>query len=176
MRYRRSWVPGGTYFFTVNLACRRERLLTAHIDCLRDSVRRVRRAHPFEIVAWVVMPEHMHAVWALPAGDSDFAMRWSQIKGAFSRGLPKTETISMSRVRKRERNIWQRRFWEHLVRDEEDLARHVDYVHYNPVKHGYVERAVDWPFSTFHQYVRRGWLTEDWGCAGDVQGDFGEPR
>ncbi len=176
MRYRRSWVPGGTYFFTVNLACRRERLLTAHIDCLRDSVRRVRRAHPFEIVAWVVMPEHMHAVWALPAGDSDFAMRWSQIKGAFSRGLPKTETISMSRVRKRERNIWQRRFWEHLVRDEEDLARHVDYVHYNPVKHGYVERAVDWPFSTFHQYVRRGWLPEDWGCGGDVQGDFGELR
>jgi len=176
MRYRRAWVPGGTYFFTVNLASRQERHLTEHIDLLRDSVRRVRRAHPFEIVAWVVLPDHMHAVWVLPPEDTDFAMRWNQIKGAFSRALPKTETVSTSRVHKRERGIWQRRFWEHLVRDQDDLARHVDYVHYNPVKHGYVERAVEWPFSSFHHYVRRGWLAEDWGCAEDFEGDFGEGR
>jgi len=176
MQYRRALIDGGTYFFTVNLASRRESLLTDHIEYLRQSVQKVHEAHPFEIIAWVVLPEHMHAIWALPPDDADFSMRWNQIKGGFSNRLPRTERISDSRARKRERGIWQRRFWEHLIRNEDDLARHVDYLHYNPVKHGYVGKAVDWPFSSFHRFVRRGWLAKDWGCAGDFQGYFGEGR
>ena len=175
MQYRRALVAGGTYFFTVNLASRQASLLTDHVDCLRASVRRVRQAHPFEIIAWVVLPEHMHAIWALPPGDARYSMRWNQIKGAFSNQLPRAESISASRAGRRERGIWQRRFWEHLIRNQDDLARHVDYVHYNPVKHGHVAKVSDWPFSSFHRFVRRGWLSEDWGCA-DFQGDFGENR
>jgi putative transposase len=102
-------------------------------------------------------------------------MRWNRIKGGFSRRVQRTEARSASRAGKRERGIWQRRFWEHLIRDEEDLARHVDYIHFNPVKHGYVERAVDWPFSSFHRFVRRGWLPRGWGCDGIFDGRFGEP-
>lgn len=174
MRYRRTLIEGGTYFFTVNLADRGTDLLTAHIDSLRQAVREVRRKHPFEIVAWVVLPEHLHAIWTLPRGDDRYPVRWNQIKGAFSRRLPTGERVSSSRLRKRERGIWQRRFWEHCIQDEDDLQRHVDYIHYNPVKHGHVERVVDWPYSTFHRFVRRGWLPMDWGCSGNFSGDFGE--
>lgn len=176
MRYRRTLTPGGTYFFTVNLASRRETLLTDHIDCLRESVHKVRLAHPFEIVAWVVLPDHMHAIWELPPDDSDFSMRWNQIKGGFSNRPPKIENIPASRARKRERGVWQHRFWEHLIRDEDDLARHIDYVHYNPVRHGYVRQVGDWPFSSFHRFMRWGWLPKDWGCVEDFEGDFGEAK
>jgi putative transposase len=174
MRYRRALVGGATYFFTVNLADRRCRLLVEQIEQLRQAVREVKRAHPFEIVAWVILPEHIHAVWSLPPGDSDFSMRWNQIKGGFSLRIPKGERVSESRVDKRERGIWQRRFWEHMIRDDADLEKHVDYVHYNPVKHGYVGRVADWPFSSFHRFVRHGWLPADWGCSGNFDGDFGE--
>jgi putative transposase len=174
MRYRRVTIDGATYFFTVNLADREATLLTSHIDDLRLAVREVRRRHPFRIVAWVVLPEHMHAVWSLPPGDAGYAMRWNQIKGRFSRQLAKGERLTSSRTDKRERGIWQRRYWEHWIRDEQDLQRHVDYIHYNPVKHGLVERAADWPYSSFHQFVRRGWLCVDWGCSGDFEGSFGE--
>ncbi|EGV28618.1 hypothetical protein ThidrDRAFT_3610 [Thiorhodococcus drewsii AZ1] len=170
MRYRRTLIGGATYFFTVNLADRNARLLIDHIAALRAAVRHVRQAHPFEIIAWVVLPEHMHAVWILPPGDSEYPMRWNQIKGGFSRRIPSGERVSASRSSRRERGVWQRRYWEHLIRDERDLERHVDYVHWNPVKHGYVSRVVDWPFSSFHTFVRRGWLDADWGYAGD----FGE--
>ena len=176
MRYRRVLIGGATYFFTVNLADRGGRLLVEHIDDLRSAVREVRQAHPFEIVAWVVLPEHMHAVWSLPPTDSDYSTRWNQIKGGFSRCIPPGERISKSRTAKRERGIWQRRFWEHLIRDDEDLARHLDYTHYNPVKHGYVRRAVDWPFSSFHRFVDQGWLAPDWGCRDDPDGEYGERR
>ena len=176
MRYRRARADGATYFFTVNLADRRSQLLVEQIEALRQAVRTVKRAHPFEIVAWVVLPEHLHAVWTLPAEDADYSLRWSQIKGEFSRQLPKTERISTSRARKRERGIWQRRFWEHQIRDDNDLARHVDYLHYNPVKHGYVGRVVDWPYSSFHRFVERSWLTEDWGVEDDIAGELGEPQ
>ena len=176
MRYRRAQADGATYFFTVNLPDRRSRLLVEQIEALRQAVRTVKGAHPFDIVAWVVLPEHLHAVWTLPAGDADYSSRWSQIKGAFSRKLPKIERISTSRAQKRERGIWQRRFWEHQIRDDNDLARHVDYLHYNPVKHGYVRRVVDWPYSSFHRFVKRGWLTEDWGVEDDIAGEFGEPQ
>jgi len=174
MRYRRTLVPGATYFFTLNLADRRCHLLVENIEALREAVRVVKQAHPFEIVAWVVLPEHMHAIWSLPAADSDYSLRWNQIKGAFSRRVPTGERLSRSRAGKRERGVWQRRFWEHLIRDDRDLERHLDYVHYNPVKHGHVQRAADWPFSSFHRYARQGLLPVDWGCGGAFDGEYGE--
>ena len=131
MRYRRSTATGATWFFTVNLATRQQDLLTQHIDLLRTVMRRVQRQRPFEVVAMVVMPEHLHAIWTLPPDDADYPTRWSLIKAGFSRGLPKTESVRDSRRRKRERGIWQRRYWEHQIRDDADLQAHIDYIHYN---------------------------------------------
>jgi len=165
---------GATYFFTANLAERSSRLLVDRVGDLREVVRRVRQAHPFEIVAWVVMPNHIHATWRLPENDADFSTRWALIKAGFSRAMPTMERIRESRERKGERGIWQRRCWEHLIRDDTDLQWHVAYTHYNPVRHGYVQRAVDWPFSSIHRYVRLGWIDSDWGCPDDGDGTFGE--
>ena len=145
MRYRRAKAAGATYFFTVNLADRKSNLLTEHIEALRHAVRGIRQSHPFEIIAMVVFPDHLHAIWRLPEGDANFSLRWSLIKAAFSRAIPKTEVIRRSRKLKRERGIWQRRYWEHQIRDDDDLEKRVAYVHFNPVKHGYVSRAGDWP-------------------------------
>jgi putative transposase len=164
--YRRITLPGATYFFTVNLFDRRERLLTEQVEKLRGAVIWVRKAHPFAIDAWVVMPEHLHAIWTLPPGDADYALRWSSIKRRFSRGLPPGESLNNARVRRGERGIWQRRFWEHLIRDDVDFERHVDYIHFNPVKHGHAKRVADWPYSTFHRYVAAGIYPPDWGGAG----------
>jgi putative transposase len=169
--YGRNFVSGGTFFFTVNLAERRLRLLTGHIDLLRAAFRATRLRHPFTIDAVVVLPDHLHAIWTLPEGDADFATRWRLLKSSFSRALPAGERISNSRLRKGERGIWQRRYWEHTIRDETDLARHIDYIHINPVKHGHVTRVRDWPYSSFHRMVRLGTYPEDW--AGDSAG-FGE--
>ncbi|WP_430009518.1 REP-associated tyrosine transposase [Methylophaga lonarensis] len=163
MRYRRTDVAGASYFFTVNLQNRRQTLLTDHIALLRDCFRTVKQRHPFSIDAIVILPEHLHAIWTLPEDDADFSMRWMLIKSAFSRGLPKTEHIRHSQQRKRERGIWQRRYWEHLIRDDLDYSRHIDYIHYNPVKHGYVDKAVDWPYSSIHRFVGNGMITNDWG-------------
>jgi putative transposase len=125
MRYRRSNIAGATYFFTVNLIDRQSSLLTEQIDVLRNATRKIRQSHPFDIIAMVVLPDHLHAVWSLPDGDADFPLRWSLIKAAFSRAMPKTEGIRRSRKRKRERGIWQRRYWEHQIRDDADLEKHV---------------------------------------------------
>ena len=160
--YCRYRIDGGTYFFTVNLADRNRSLLIEHINVLREAFRAVKQAHPFKIDAVVVLPEHLHTLWTLPDGDDDFSQRWRQIKSAFSREIAKEEQISRSRLRKQERGIWQRRFWEHAIRDEEDFRQHVDYIHYNPVKHGYVQKVVEWPYSSFHQHVRLGILPVDW--------------
>jgi putative transposase len=173
--YRRNLIPGGSFFFTVNLAERRLRLLTEYIDELRAAFRYTRSRHPFAIDAIVVLPDHLHAIWTLPEGNADFATRWRLIKAAFSRGLPRGERISASRVAKSERGLWQRRYWEHTLRDDRDFARHMDYVHFNPVKHGYVSRVADWPYSSFHRMVKLGMYPKDW--AGDrAQGGsvFGE--
>jgi putative transposase len=124
--YRRNLIAGGRYFFTVNLADRRLGLLVDHVDLLRAAFRSARVRHPFDIDAIVVLPDHLHTIWTLPEGDSDFATRWRLIKATFSRGLPQGERVSTSRLRKSERGIWQRRYWEHTLRDEEDLARHAD--------------------------------------------------
>jgi putative transposase len=173
--YRRNFVPGGSFFFTANLADRRLSLLTDHIDELRAAFRETRQRHPFTTDAIVVLPDHLHVVWTLPDGDADFARRWRLIKSTFSRSLPSGEAVSTSRLTKAERGIWQRRFWEHTIRDEGDFSRHIDYVHINPLKHGLVTRVRDWPYSSFHRMVRLGVYPEDW--AGDVArmvGDFGE--
>jgi len=160
--YRRNLVEGGTYFFTVNLLDRSSRRLVDEISVLRDAVAAARARLPFEIDAWVVLPEHMHCMLTLPPGDAEYPARWRMIKGAFSRRLAGREAVSASRARKGERGIWQRRYWEHTVRDDEDYAAHVDYVHFNPVKHGYVARVGDWPHSTFHRCVKRGLYPADW--------------
>jgi len=165
MRYRRANAAGGTYFFTVNLADRSRRLLVDRIDDLRASVSLVKQRHPFEIRAWVVLPDHLHAIWTLPAGDADFSTRWALIKAGFSRHIERGEWIGASRRAKGERGLWQKRFWEHQIRDETDLQRHVDYVHFNPVKHGHAARATDWPFSSIHRSIRTGDLAEDWAAA-----------
>jgi putative transposase len=175
--YRRNFIAGGSFFFTVNLAERRLRLLTEQIDDLRTAFRETRRDHPFTIEAIVVLPDHLHAVWTMPEGDADFATRWRLIKTGFSRRLPAGERISDSRAAKGERGVWQRRYWEHTIRDENDFARHIDYIHINPMKHGLVMRVGDWPHSSFHRMVKLGAYPEDW--AGDVSdhGDaFGERR
>ena len=167
--YRRNWLPGGTYFFTVNLAQRRDTdLLVRHVDLLRHAVRVTKTAHPFDIVAWVVLPDHMHAIWSLPPDNADYALRWRAIKSIFSRGLTANEYTPSARLDRGERGIWQRRFWEHTIRDERDLENHIAYIHYNPVKHGHCARPIDWPHSSFHRFVRDDVLPSDWSAAAEL--------
>jgi putative transposase len=163
--YRRRRVDGGVYFFTVNLLDRRRSLLVDHIENLRTAFRSAKEEHPFHINAIVILPEHLHTIWSLPRGDNDFSTRWRLIKSHFSRGIERREDRSKSREKQSERGIWQRRFWEHTIRDDEDYIAHVDYIHYNPVKHGYVARPIDWPHSSLHQYVEDGILPATWGTA-----------
>jgi len=173
--YRRNFVPGGTFFFTVNLADRSSRRLTESIDSLRGAFRHVRTRRPFTLDAIVVMPDHLHAIWTLPAGDADYSTRWQLIKAAFSRDTDPLEQRSKSRAAKGERGIWQRRYWEHTLRDESDFARHCDYIHFNPVKHGYVRTAREWPYSSVHRFVKLGIYPPDWTGVADSDGkDFGE--
>ncbi|MEH3023174.1 MAG: transposase [Pseudomonas oryzihabitans] len=174
-RFRRARVPGASYFFTVVLADRRSDLLTRHIDLLRETVRATRLRHPFQIDAWVTLPDHLHCVWTLPEGDADFALRWKVIKFGFSKRLPADEGRTATQQARGERGVWQRRYWEHLLRDEQDYQRHLDYIHFNPVKHGHVEAVKDWPYSSFHRSVREGLYPADWGSDFVVQaGRWGE--
>ena len=171
MDYRRAWHKGGTYFFTVNCLQRKNNdLLVRNIDLLREVIVKVKKAHPFTIHAWVVLPDHMHCVIELPEGDADFATRWMLIKMLFSRSLPKNERLSKTRIQRRERGIWQRRYWEHLIKNEADYQAHMDYVHINPVKHGLVKQVKDWPYSTFHRLVAQGIYPHDW--AGGMDGEL----
>jgi putative transposase len=174
-RYRRANIKGGTFFFTVTLADRSSDLLVRHIDILRDAYGAARGLYAFETVAICVLPDHLHAIWTLPPDDANFPLRWSLIKSKFSHALPIDTERTVSKIAKRERGIWQRRYWEHVIRDEGDLARHIDYVHFNPAKHGLVSRVRDWPHSSFSRYVAKGLLPADWG--GDMKeiaGKFGE--
>jgi putative transposase len=166
-RYRRLFVEGGTYFFTVTLDDRSADLLVRHIDLLRQVYDAVQRRFHFETNAICILPDHLHAIWSLPENDSDFPRRWSLIKSGFSRALPSADNRSASKTRRREKGIWQRRYWEHAIRDDADYARHIDYIYYNPVKHGLVSKVSDWPHSSFHRDVARGLLPEDWG--GDIR-------
>jgi putative transposase len=173
--YRRNRVPGGTYFFTVNLLDRRSDRLVREIDALRAAIRTARARSPFHIDAWVVLPDHMHCIWwTLPEGDTDFPGRWHAIKTAFSKTVPKTEPRSQVMLRRGERGIWQRRYWEHTIRDGRDYAVHMDYVHFNPVRHGLVQSPGDWEFSSFRRCVTEGLYPPDWACGGDEPGEAGE--
>jgi len=161
VNYRRNFVPGGSYFFIVTLRMRNSQQLVESIDLLRLAFRKTQEAKPFKIEAIVVLPEHLHSIWTLPPNDSDYPGRWKSIKSIFTRELEKSGVV----VEKRKDGsalIWQRRYWEHTIRDVDDLYRHIDYIHFNPVKHGLVERVKDWPYSSFHRYVRQGLLSPDW--------------
>ena len=173
--YRRAFIPGGCWSFTVNLLDRRSKLLEC-IDALRHAAAKTRSRYPFSIDAFAILPDHIHAVWTLPAHDADFSTRWRLIKTHFSRSLPRGEQIDKVRESGRERGIWQRRFWEHLIRDEADYARHVEYCFINPVKHGLVLRVQDWPYSSFHRDVRAGIFPIDWAGEVNIDGEFGEVR
>lgn len=171
--YRRAWHPGGTYFFTVNLLQRQGNdRLTRHSDVLRGSVRIVRHRRPFAIHGWVVLPDHLHCVIELPPNDADFATRWRLIKMGFCKALPRLEGRSQVRIQRGERGIWQRRYWEHLIRDEPDYRAHMDYVHINPVKHGLVSRVGDWPHSTFHRLLEQGVYPADWAGGREAALDY----
>jgi len=161
--YRRYYLPGGTWFFTVNLAERKgNRLLVDNMQVLRAAFGAVKQRHPFQMPAVVVLPDHLHCIWTLPYGDINFSERWGLIKANFSRALAKGERVSASRQKRGERGIWQRRFWDHRIRDDIDYRRHIDYIHWNPVKHNLVRNVADWPYSSFHRYVEQGVYPQNW--------------
>ena len=173
--YRRIYIPNATWFFTVNLAERRNNhLLVEKIDSLRMAFRYVKERKPFHINAVVIMPDHLHTIWTLPPEDMDYSIRWNLLKGHFSRSIGKGERISTSRGKRRERGLWQRRFWGHLINNQEDFNRHFDYIHWNPVKHGWAKRVADWPHSSFHQFVAGGIYPATWGYSEEFNIDAGE--
>lgn len=172
VQYRRSRVAGGTFFFTVNLHDRRRTRLVEHADALSTIVRNVQTESPFVIDAMVVLPDHWHAVWTLPPDDAAYARRIQSIKARFTVHLVRAG-INLVKDARGEYRLWQRRFWEHTIRDDHDFEAHVNYVHINRVKHGHVARAIDWPHSTLHRYVKHGLLALDWACA-SPEGAFGE--
>lgn len=188
--YRRIFQPGGTFFFTVVTHRRRSFLCQQESrDCLRTAIDKVRNDRPFEVLAFVLLPEHFHCIWKLPEEDADFSVRMACIKKEFTHlwlaGGGDEVKISSARKKHRERGVWQRRFWEHTIRDEDDLAHHVNYIHYNPVKHELVKCPHQWSFSSFHRWVEEGYYSADWlcGCAdqqakppnfGDIKDTVGE--
>jgi putative transposase len=168
MKYRRVRVPGGTYFFTVVTHDRRPFLCeTENIDLLRNAFRHVMAAHPFTIDAIAILPDHIHSIWTLPSADSNFSTRWRLVKSYFTRHCQQQYhgEISASRFDKQEQAVWQRRFWEHQIKDERDFTHHFDYIHYNPVKHGLVAAPKDWQSSSFHHHVRAGIYNLNWGSS-----------
>ena len=180
--YRRAQTPGATYFFTVNTLQPQRFLLDDDVRAaLREGIERVRTTLPFSIDAWVLLPDHLHCLWTLPEGDADFSTRWRIIKTVVTQRcggrLAKPGLLSLRRVAKGQSTLWQQRFWEHQVRDDMDFARHVDYIHWNPVKHGLVARVADWPYSSVHRYLRQGLLPANWAGVGIEDADgklFGE--
>lgn len=178
--YRRIRVPGGTFFFTVVTYQRRPLLLEEPVrNALRAAVTEIRASFPFYIDAWVLLPDHLHCVWTLPDGDENYSLRWALIKRCVSKQCATAyqdgRPVSQSRQKRREASLWQRRFWEHRIRDEADFARCVEYIHWNPVKHQFVPQARAWPYTTFHRYVRSGVYPLDWGAAEKFANDeFGE--
>lgn len=168
MQYRRARIKGGTYFFTV-VTNNRNKILCKpeNVALLRSIFREVMKNHPFTIDAFVLLPEHLHCIWTLPPDDHDFSTRWRLIKSNFTRRCNSrlSNPLSGSRRQKKEGAVWQRRFWEHTIRDNLDFTRHVEYIHYNPVKHNLANSAGEWPYSSFHQHVRKGLYDSDWGAA-----------
>jgi len=175
MRYRRTRIKGGTYSFT-GVTYKRIKLLEGeNISVLYEAFEYAMRNHPFEMDAYGILPDHLHCIWTLPDGDEDYSTRWRLAKRYFSRKcvIESAMTPSASRVKKKEKAVWQRRFWEHLIRDEDDFAKHVEYIHYNPVKHGLVMAPRDWEYSSFGGYVEEGIYDREWGAAQDIRFDQG---
>ena len=171
MEYRRVYINAGTYFFTLVTFERRPILSSPRsIELLNDAFQYTSDRMPFQVVAGVVLPDHMHFVWTMPIESVDFSTRWRLIKSHFTRHWCKDGSISVSasRIKKGEQDIWQRRFWEHLIRDENDLSRHIEYIHYNPVKHGHVSSAINWKYSSFMKYAQDGLYPRNWGENGNV--------
>lgn len=165
MQYRRAKTPGAAYFFTVVTFRRRPILCEPdNLALLRTAFKTVKSRHPFTIDAIAVLPDHLHCLWTLPPGDHDYPMRWNAIKTHFTRYCAAEYKTSPSAVRqrKREQAVWQRRYWEHQIRDESDFERHCDYIHWNPAKYGLVRRVRDWPYSSFHRFVNLGIYPWDW--------------
>ncbi len=168
--YRRAYVPGGTFFLTL-VTYRRTPLFSEpeNISRLRCAIAKTRTERPFEITGAVVLPDHMHFLWTLPPNDSAYSQRVSRMKILFTRSLrgrrSLPQNVSASRRKHRESDVWQRRFWEHSITDEADLERHLDYIHYNPVKHGLVSCPHLWEYSSFHRWVDTDIYKVDWGCA-----------
>ena len=166
MRYRRAFLPGGSFFFTLVMEGRRPVFASAEaVDVLRGAFQSVLLARPFELDAMVVLPDHLHCIWTLPPGDADFATRWRLVKTWFTKHCDPALRLTPNRARaaRNEQALWQHRYWEHMLRDETDFTRHVEYIHFNPVKHGLVSSAIDWPYSSFRQYVEAGVYPPDWG-------------
>ena len=167
MEFRRVWFPGGCYFFTV-VTYKRQPILTIpdNISRLRKAFAHINRKLPFKIDGIVILPNHLHSIWRLPEDDYDYATRWRLIKHFFRRScLVIEENKNQSRQNKNEKTVWQRRYWEHLIRDEKDWRKHMDYIHYNPVKHGFVAKPDDWPHSSFKMAVKEGLYEIDWGSS-----------
>jgi putative transposase len=166
--YRRVKLKGATYFFTL-VTFQRQHIfsLSEPISLLTESVDRIKSYHPFTIVAYCILPDHIHFIWSLPEDDNNYSMRIGQIKRCFSKQYAKSFDLSIesneSHQKRKEFAIWQRRFWEHWIRDENDLNRHIDYIHYNPVKHGLVSSVQDWKYSSFHEFVEMGYYNLEWG-------------
>ncbi len=163
--YRRAYQPGGYYFFTVTTFKRKPFLTEESAGmCFKHAWQKVKKVRPFETIAFCLLPDHLHCIWRLPENDVDYSQRWASIKSIFSREYSKNGAIEInsgiSRINKSERAYWQRRFWEHLIKDDVDLNRHIDYIHYNPIKHGLVENLEDWPWSTYHRYIRDGYYND----------------
>jgi len=169
VQYRRNFQPGGTYFFTLVTADRHH--LFANPDAialLQTVVREVKTERPFRSEAWVILPDHLHMIWTLPPRDADYSGRWSKIKSQFTRrwlasGGAERE-VSIGKQRDRRRGVWQPKFYEHTIDSDDEFIEHVEYVHYNPIKHGYVTRPIDWLHSSFHAYVKRGVYPPTWAC------------
>lgn len=167
VKYRRARVPGSTYFFTVVTFDRRKIFTDEQsVALLRQAIEAVQARRPFKVEAAIILPDHLHMLWRLPDGDADFSIRWRLIKSYFTRRWPGARDCpaTLSRQRKGERAVWQRRYWEHLIRDEADWQRHVDYIHYNPVKHGLAYAPSAWRYSSFHTFVKEGYYSLDWGA------------
>lgn len=158
--YRRVYIPGGTYFFTL-VTYRRQKIFadSSNVELLRKSFREVKAKRPFQLVAAVILPDHLHCLWCLPDADADFSSRWQMVKTGFSRRIPAQVRADDTKT------IWQPRFYEHCLRDESDFQKHLDYIHYNPVKHGLVATPGEWPHSSFARFVAFGWYASDWGGA-----------
>ncbi len=182
MQYRRTFVPGGTYFFTVVTALRRKLFCDEEtVDLVRQAFRHVNAQRPFTVNAMVVLPDHLHCIWTLPPADEDYPTRWRLVKTWVTKHYPQgrpqenlsdyAPLIRPTTSRRLKSAVWQARYWEHLIRNQEDYRQHVEYIHYNPVKHGHVSRPWAWPHSSFRQYVQEGLYAREWGDTAPLLGE-----